>query len=640
MSATSSPSDKLLFLFTTDSDDLSLIRTAFQDYYKVSSANTFESSGCPNFVSSYKSVIEALRGTDPVPGNNVFKTPDPAGKTPAGEPSSLSLVVVISGNANSSGLIDNGSNTLSWGTIRQTIFGTIPNPVPRTYDYQVNTEVQVVFVTPFCSSFLTECDTNGMPVVYKGTIVTAPTVTDQIDQTGREAFLNQYANELMLYGSTPTDNYGRLSFNDIAATLGVADANHFRLIPAATTEKYYPGCAFLGINDGSPDWWESPDIYINDPGNDLYDVGVVNTVYVNVHISGAHPVDNFWIGTKHFGSGLGSSDALRVEQIIAGSLIMPDVLTPGDDCLYSYDQLFESTTVHRCIVARAKFAAIISTDIDDSSEWSIQANPDEAQRNVDPASASPSPTQPPKPDEGNNPDPDPEPGEEDENNTGDRSLRNLRGFKEHIYSILNPFREKRRFRLVLRDEFQKNAENIKFSFHQLREGRVTGQYKLTTKPYTYIPFTIEGGQKIEFMMYLAVKPKLKLKKDFRLPMEILVENKAKRTLNVRKSAFTRLDKAFVPIGGLTLKVAQQAFNIKGFVFDRKGKPVSQAKIKISTVNGRQSAILKTDKKGAYTIAGINADAYRISAETKDWYTKSKIVNLFSRDLNIDLREGN
>ena len=119
MSATSSPSDKLLFLFTTDSDDLSGIKSALQDYYDFPAANTYETSGCDTFINTFKSVIYALRGSDPDPAINSYLTPDPNGKVPASETNKLTLVVVISGNADTDvdglgngGLIDNNSNFL------------------------------------------------------------------------------------------------------------------------------------------------------------------------------------------------------------------------------------------------------------------------------------------------------------------------------------------------------------------------------------------------------------------------------------------------------------------------------------------------------------------------------------------------
>ena len=99
MSATTSSSDKYLFLFTTDSDNFGPVKTALQDYYKfpVAATNTFEVTGCNNFVNGYKSVIETLRGTDPDPAINNYALPDPSGKVPLSETNSLTLIVVISG---------------------------------------------------------------------------------------------------------------------------------------------------------------------------------------------------------------------------------------------------------------------------------------------------------------------------------------------------------------------------------------------------------------------------------------------------------------------------------------------------------------------------------------------------------------
>lgn len=638
MSATTSSSDKLLFLFTTDSDDLSGIRSALQDYYKFPAANTFEATGCNNFVSTYKSVIDTLRGPDPDPAINAYKVPDAAGTTPNSEPKNLTLVVVISGNADSNGLYDNlGGTPLSWAKIRQTLNGTIPNPIPKTYPYQNYTEIHVVFASSYCNSFISEWDVNTP--VSNGTLIISQTTSDVITQLERETFLNNIATELELGTSTMLDTDGRISFNDIAASIhGASVGNYFRSAGAGVGGKYFPGYTYFEIHDGNPWWWESDDIYINFYNNDIYNVGVNNTVFVNIHMIGTHPVKDFWVGVKLFWSGLGPAETMMIEHLVAGSNL-PNVLAAGEGYLYQYDVTF-TTSTHRCIVARAKFSEILDTAIDDYSEWSIEALADEAQRNIDPAPVPPPAPAPPAPEpgEGQDPDPDPQPDEEDQNNTGDRSLVNIRGVKEHIYSILNTFRDKRRFRIAFNKEFQKNSETINLEFFRMN-GRKLEQLKIQGKPYPHIPLELESGEKADIMFYFATRQKVKPVKVLKLPLEILVEIKGKRPEKLRKSPFLRTDDAFAPAGGVTVNIYRKAFSIHGHVFDRKGKPVPGARIFIRTVNGRQAAVIKTDEKGGYHMPGINPDSYRMYAESKKWSSEYKIVNLFRRDLNIDFREG-
>jgi len=63
MSATSSSSDKYLFLFTTtENDDLTPVKSALQDYYKYPAAadHTFEAKGRANFAPVYKTLVKSF----------------------------------------------------------------------------------------------------------------------------------------------------------------------------------------------------------------------------------------------------------------------------------------------------------------------------------------------------------------------------------------------------------------------------------------------------------------------------------------------------------------------------------------------------------------------------------------------------
>jgi hypothetical protein len=305
--------------------------------------------------------------------------------------------------------------------------------------------------------------------------------------------------------------------------------------------------------------------------------------------------------------------------------------------------MFVSSTTHRCVRAVARFGEISLTDIDDYSEWSVVANPDEAQRNIDPMSPSPSPPMPiplPRPDDAQNPDPDPQPGDDDQNNPGDRSLANIRGFKEHIYSVLNTFRETRSFRIALRDEFKSSEKHLGISFFAIenRDARTIKPLKIILKPYPHIPLTLKPMEKADILFRLTMKSKVKIKK-INLPLEILVEAKNLKTGMFRNSPFTRVDRKFVPVGGLTVKIVSASFSIRGRVLGRNGKPVAGAKVIIRTVNGLQAAVLKTDKEGKYSMLNINPDFYRMTVETRDWRSPYRVINLNNRDLSIDFREG-
>jgi hypothetical protein len=511
---------------------------------------------------------------------------------------------------------------------------------PKNYPYKLYTEINVVFASPYCNSFLSEWDTSTP--ITNGTLIIPQTVSELIDQPSRELFLSNWARELRLETSTLIDSYGRISFNDIAASIhGGLIAGFFRSVGAGVGGKFFPGYSTLEINDGSPDWWESPDIYINTPLNDLYDQDVINTVYINVHTSGTHPVKNFWIGAKHFGSGLGPTDALVVTNLIAGGVYLPLVLKAGESCLYHYDLMFLSTTTHRCVVARAKFTSINSTDIDDYSEWSIEANPDEAQRNIDPVGLGKSAGQPPKPEEAQNPDPDPDPGPGDLNFDGDRTLKNIRGFKEHIYWIYNPFKEKKRFRIVPPKEFEKISKNFNIEFFRISERNLTERkpLKIVNTPYVHFPVILDTLEKAEILFSVTAKNKMKPGSELRIPFEILVESGNFRDFIPRKSQFLKLDKNFIPVGGITVKTYIQSRTISGKVLTSERKPVAGARVFIRTINGLQAAVIKTNKEGSFSMPDINPDSYVMYASSKDWYTENKIINLFKRDILINFYQS-
>jgi protocatechuate 3,4-dioxygenase beta subunit len=88
-----------------------------------------------------------------------------------------------------------------------------------------------------------------------------------------------------------------------------------------------------------------------------------------------------------------------------------------------------------------------------------------------------------------------------------------------------------------------------------------------------------------------------------------------------------------------VKPVSKSFTIKGKVLGNTGKPVSGAKVAIRTVNGLQAAVIKTNKEGSYLMSQINPDSYRMYAYTKDWSTEYKIVNLFTKDVDIDFHQG-
>ena len=399
---------------------------------------------------------------------------------------------------------------------------------------------------------------------------------------------------------------------------------------------------------------ESPDIYINVIDNDLYNVGD-NTVYISIKNNGTHPVRTFWIGTKHFGSGLGSSDAWNIENpSVPASL--PAVLKAGDGFLLDYELNYDPLgATHRCILARASLEEIVQTSLDQYSDWAYTINDFEAQRNIDPVPAPPPVEPPPAPDEANDPpqdpppepepepepDPDPDTEEPDQSGGGSKSVRNIRGLKEHIYHIKNPFKEKRKFLLVFPDFYDKYRELFDIKWFELVDEKREEllPLRILDKPSKHIPLDIEPGENKKILFYLAMKPKVRFEETIKLPFEILVEKPQTLLYNLRLPVAKKFWSTHVSISGLTVAIKQAAGTIRASVWNKDRRPLPGALLFIKTVNGRQAAVLRTGKSGTIILRNINPDVYKISVETDRWHSVPKFINLREKDdLKIDFFE--
>ncbi|HNY15283.1 MAG TPA: hypothetical protein PKI12_07065, partial [Bacteroidales bacterium] len=363
MSATSSSSDKYLFLFTTtENDDLTPVKSALQDYYKYPAAadHTFEAKGRANFAPVYKTLVEKLCGTDPA--NPVYPELDPDGIIPPGEEEAEkknTLVVVISGNSDAAatGLKDADGGVLLWDTIRLVIQGTIG---PKSYPYQDQTEVNIIFVSPDSDSFVAAFDTN-VPIVT-GTLIARKTVLD--DQTSRNAFLTSLGDELKLTTATGLDQHGRISFNNIAGSLlGTSVATCFRSIPDSSS-LYFPGYAWFEISDSDP-VGASSDISIGHPSMTgvsgsqyLYDSGGSFRNIINVHtvVRGTHPVKSLCINLGIYrNSEVVEVDepSLKAANTLSGLWKPGDTITPDP---VAFNTVQFGRTDYNCLVARATAA--------------------------------------------------------------------------------------------------------------------------------------------------------------------------------------------------------------------------------------------------------------------------------------------
>lgn len=692
MALTSSQSEKFAFLFSGSVtsrylNDLERVYTTLADYYGYPANKIWVVFGSTPVLTGYTGLSGApntsvLSGSDlPLSLQTAFEAFATDATTPWADPPEPTNVALIyctglGGNTGGSQLDISGAGSFAAGTFVtpawfNSRFTTAYPHTPVNRRFAPTAFVHLVMQQEFSGGFLS-CINTVSSLIWSFTSAcgsTEPSIGLTDGDASGGYFTLGWTNALRFVKNAAGKFADELPTIDLLYHIQLQQAHAYAaneqygspLHPLPQTpawgtsgEVHYLGLPVFFIRDGDdqavPDYWyESPDIYIDTPGNDRYNVGVDNTVHILTKNVGTHPVRSFWVGAKHFGSGIGQTYAIHIENRLIGSGLA-SVFKPGEIHDFSYLQLFDVTTTetHRCIKARAKLTEILDAEIDEYMDWSdtlIQENDFEAQRNVDPVDlGGGSPVEPaPAPGAPENPDPNPLPDpEEDENNTGDRSLRNIRGIKEHIFTIVNPFKEKRKFKIVLHKDFLMNTKFFSIKFFKFTGGEKPGlePLRIISLPYQYIILEIDSLKKIDILFYLALKPKAKITKEIRLPIEILVEKKGrKRIKNLRKSTLVKVDSSFIPVSGITVKVKMKDLSIKGTVFNRDKKPVPGAKIFIRSVNHRQAAVLITDEKGKYIMPRINPDSYKMYAKTNKWQTKQKVVNLLKNDLIIDFSEN-
>jgi len=418
--------------------------------------------------------------------------------------------------------------------------------------------------------------------------------------------------------------------------------------PAGDEIKYLGLPAFL-IRDGvSPvAWYESPDIYLTHPGDgyaaqdDLYHESENNRINIDVKNSGTHPVRSFWMGHMVFFSGGGGAGEPEVINLTSAT-----VLKSGDTYPYTYDYLF-STTTHRCIKAKARLTQIFDEDIDtdntDDVDWHVTDEDCEAQRNLDKFNPPPPPPEQPAPEPDNAdvdeeiPEEEAEPDPEDEDN-GSRSMRNIRGFKEHIYCIRNIFKKPHKFLIVFPEDYRDYKKYFRIEWFKMNGNLYKNltALEIVEKPYMHIPVKLEPGETMNILFYLALLPGVDFSKEIRLPFDILVDVDKDIMYQIkgkiRKTGFHELKSEYAPFSGITVVVSQgKGSTITGKVTDRNNKPVPGSLVFIHTINERQSAVTMTNKEGFYIMPRINCDSYKLMAETDKWHTKKKTVFISDGD---------
>ncbi len=398
----------------------------------------------------------------------------------------------------------------------------------------------------------------------------------------------------------------------------------------------------LLIRDGSPSWYESPDITLTHPNHPWVDAdptkkdwyiadsplpppppGVFhNTVNVRIRNVGSHPVRLYSAVIALFQSGGGgTSDDYSICDIVpAGGVLRPvkptDIDTPDDifdTCAKNIK--FENTSTHRCVKAEVKRFCV---DLDLS--WNPSANDFEGQRNIDLMTVIP-------------PQPSPSPMVNPE----------LIGLKKHIYEVKNPYDQPCTFYIAFPENYFQYEKMIRFDWFEL-SGFAAEQapLEIMMEPLPHIAFVLKPGQSKKVVFSAMLNAKYPLEEDVVLPFEILVEKPDwdVAVANVRAPGMTIGDN-LAGFAGLTVVIRKGSGALKGVVLDRDQKPAAGAKIFLRTINDLQGAVVTAGKDGAFDFETINEDVYKMRAEGNGWRSGEIIIPLGDgrvEDLKVDLLE--
>lgn len=388
----------------------------------------------------------------------------------------------------------------------------------------------------------------------------------------------------------------------------------------------YLGLPLFLLQDGSPYWWESPDIYLTHPNspnptkhNDLYVTdgptatppNCNNTINVEVRNTGTHPVRSYRIGIRVYRTpNGGSTDCIDENGYVpVGIVLKPSKLisynnfSPNNFDVYTWNTPFRTGVTHECAWAKVTMTVADVAGNPFDFTWNVLANDFEAQRNLDPGS---DPVKMSKSEVAGN---------------------NFRGAKRHVYQILNPFKETCEFRLVTLPEFQKSLEFASMKWYI--KGARNKLQRLTPfkidKGYEGLSFILKGGEAKDILGEFGLKQNVKRGKTLRMPVEIVV--------NRIEGSKTRLPQApslkgkYGAIAGFTILLTNQHASLKCIVVDSRRRPVQEAAVSIQTINGHAKEDLQTNKKGELFLKNINPDVYRINAQVKGIKSQDRIVEL-------------
>ncbi|MGQ9620783.1 MAG: hypothetical protein ACUVTX_07355 [Bacteroidales bacterium] len=406
--------------------------------------------------------------------------------------------------------------------------------------------------------------------------------------------------------------------------------------------------AFLGkpeflIEDGdsADGWWESPDIYLTHPNsanpskkNDLYVTDASdatppynNTINVELRNTGTHPVRCYRIGLRVYRTPFGgAADYLEENgRVPAGSILKPTVRTGyktfsnSNKDLFFWNTPFYTGITHECIWAKVQLPTTNPAAEPFDFSWNVLANNSEAQRNTDAGS---------------------DPPRKSENGVPGDSFR---GSKKHIYQIENPFKQAHRFYLVTAPEFMTSMRHSFIRWQLLGKNNQETKLKFEKidKNFTFCSFLLQPGELVSISGEFGFLPGVRTRR-VKLPVEIVIDRReGPRTREPMAPSFKG---KFAAIAGFTIILTNEPANLICRAVDKRGNPVRDAKINITTINGLACETIRVNEKGLVALKAINPDVYRIKAVTEAGSSTEQIVQLPGREskeliLKIERRAG-
>jgi hypothetical protein len=642
MSATTSPEDKFAFLFKTNNVsnyDLTQVRDTLEDYYGFPSSNITESTGCANLMTDFEAFATNVIAHPP--NGKVSDSPTDTQKN--------TVFVFIVGNATpgSSGGLTDGTDSITWSDL-----GYFLDPVPPgPTSYYNNSEVHFYFIFPCFTSFFSNASTGFL----LNSSVSYPVTNNPDTFSAHGTFITQWKESFQDNVSSLFDTNKMVTVSSVAtrlfslysvspSTINTFYKQYIEGSPQSSPfSPYYPGRPSPEIDDGNPIICKTKDVWLNDlnpdvvTDYDLYDnylYDTSNKISVRVRIRGTHPVNSYYVGVGVFRSGGGGGCDTNPNPDTA--VVPASLLLPGDVQEYSYTYTFPSTYSHRCIKARVNLTGITIAEIQDEPGWSIVARENEVQLNIDPTpvggggggggGAAPAPGT------GTADEADPaaaaEPAADD---TGSKSTANLRGYFEHVYLIKNRFKKTLKFRYKIPDIIRRSEHIFHCRWFLLDkknpEKMIELRYNRMADPW--FTLTLRPEEEVEIMTYLALRKKAAIKDRIDIPFDILVEKTGKNFF-LRLPIIRTLRNEFQLWSGVNIVLSIGSGDILVRVLDEKKNPVPEAFVFIKTLNGRQSAVCKTNKEGTCLIRNINPGPYKLWAKKDNWKSGMKVVNLHNK----------